>query len=86
MALHSKVKALALLSLASTLHQNFSGQVHAQNWEEPIDCLTPSPFFGASSGSVEKTDMTRLRMLSADHKINSIRVCTDGDNRNVLGL
>lgn len=51
---------------------------------EPIDCLTQSAYFGAKTGA-ENTDMRKIKDLQPDHVVSSIRVCTDKDNKNVLG-
>ncbi len=47
--------------------------------------MTQSAYFGAGSGT-ENTDLRKIKSLKPDHVVSSIRVCTDADNLNVLGV
>lgn len=53
---------------------------------EPIDCLTQSAFFGAATDTTGTTDMLHINKVGPNSVITSLRVCTDSNRRNVLGI
>ena len=53
--------------------------------KEPLSCMTASPVFGAAEGT-QFSDWKKIDQLTKDHVLTEIKVCTDSNNRNVLGM
>ena len=51
----------------------------------PIDCFFRTLIFGADEG-IETSDLNTLKRITPQHKLSTVKVCTDYDDTNVVGI
>ena len=49
------------------------------------ECYTTTEIYGSQEGN-DTTDLDKLDLVTKDHVVSSLLICTDADYTNVLGL